>query len=199
MATTGAFYRSNHPDVVAAWKAAEKARRKHRLAMDAFEEKWCPMEGLRLYHEGRTFRPMFFAYVPWRDQDRVPAAWARYQGDPAKIRPRLSGKGVDKDLLAAWRDLQMSSGDIALPGMPQHVFTGMSDRRPGVELRADGYVYVDWGTSTSHDEVAKASFYSISNDGERKESEKLSLDLWERLKASEWFALIEEREAASAS
>jgi hypothetical protein len=175
---TGAYYRSNHPEVIAAWEAFQKRAKKHGRALKAFEKKWAPLPGLKLYHETRSRRPMFFAYVSRRDLARVGVGspWARWDGNPMKIRPRASGKGVDKELLAAWDKLHETAGDIKLPGMPQSYFYGLGEIRPGIEQRDDGYVYVEWGGKGSHEVLVK---------------HKLDVELWERLPASQWFALVE--------
>lgn len=166
-------YRSTHPDVLAAWNKAEQRaaeivnQRKAFLAEHGFTERTIAVRG------------QWMIGVAHPEDQPVPDGWRHDRSLTGAIVPArrtTAGKKIGAQL----DKLTLPSPRKNLPGgMPEMAWGDHRMYRPGIALIGDA-IYVKWGCDPETvDQMAK-----------------VDRDVWERVKLSEYYAVLEAEEAA---
>ena len=170
---TKVAYRSTHPDVLAHWDntASAQAQTAWRERVDAaIADLGFPGRRFATKDETRVVG------VEHPHDEPVPDAWRRDRKNPDVIVPARRTK--------AGRDIHDRLATLARPcprhnlpgGMPKMAISGLALMHPGVDRIGDT-VYVTWS-------------------GELKggDADRVDLDVWQRIKLSEYYAAVEAAE-----
>lgn len=167
MGTDLTVYRSANPEVLRRWHTTKDA-------VEAWGDKLkAAIEDLGLgdrqvYYDQITGRIMGVLH----DDGEIPAGW-RIDRRTGYLVPKLTTK-AGKEIGARLTALRRPDPRDLL-GMPKHVFVDLSLLTCGLRLM-DGALYVHWSKPIPEDEV--------------------DLTLWERVRLSEYYAVVEREEAA---
>lgn len=163
-------YRTTSPDALAAWHSAVAAR-----------ETWCEQMKTFLAEHNLGERTVYVSHtgrvlgVERFDDEDAPEGW-RIDSRTGYLMPRLAtrtGKQVDARLTAL---IQPDPRD-AVPGMPKTLFVSLAMLTCGLALM-DGTLYATWSRPIPDEQV--------------------DLTAWERVKLSEYYAVVEAFDAAQA-
>lgn len=161
----GAFYRSTHPDVVAAWDDTQRRYREWHAATGAFIARYPGRHG----RQRRSGSSLWFVGL---DGETKPDVGWRFSGGTWVADKRTkAGKALAGEIAA----LEVTSLG-RLPGIPL-VIISVEDgmwHDPGIRC-IDGVVWVSYGCSAEEVERGKG----------------VDSVLWDRVKASEYYAAIE--------
>ncbi|WP_068922152.1 hypothetical protein [Planobispora rosea] len=168
MSSDRAVYRSTHPDVLKIWND-----------YDATAEEWQERINAFLAEHGFTGRNVHFntttnsIYGVKHDDGEVPAGW-RIDRKYGYLVPRLTSK-AGKVIDAQLGELRRPDPREMVPGMPKNCLAGRHFMTCAMRSMA-GAIYVTWPRPIPESQV--------------------DLSIWERVKLSEYYAVVEAEEAA---
>lgn len=170
--TTPTVYRSSHPDVLAKWDARQRDLHDWR---DRFHAE-CANLGIDPDKvQGNTWSGNITG-VRYNDGDPIPEGW-RHDKRSGQLRPALktaAGKRID----AALKTMRRPEPADDIPGMPYTYWPDEGNGIYRVRMRLHGgALYAVWPCPVGSD---------LGVD----------LALWERVKLSEFYAMVEAEEAA---
>ncbi|MFD9950545.1 hypothetical protein ACFWYW_57545 [Nonomuraea sp. NPDC059023] len=163
-------YRSTHPDVLAAWGFAARAR-----------EEWADQMKAFLDEHGLGKRTVWTYNVTGEvfgiedNGDDIPDGW-RVDSRTGHLMPKLATKR-GKAISARLKELPQPDPRASMPGMPAECFVSLARLVCGL-AELGGALYATWSREISESEV--------------------DASLWERVKLSEYYAAVEAHEAAQA-
>jgi len=164
-------YRSSHSDVLAAWHAAADAREKWADQMTAFLADYgFGSRSVYVSHSGRVLG------VEHMDGEEVPDGW-RVDTRTGYVMPRRASK-AGKKIGARLGELNQPDPRDAVPGMPRDCFVSLAMLTCGLEI-VGGALYATWSRPIPEDQV--------------------DLAIWERVKLSEYYAVLEARDDETAA
>jgi hypothetical protein len=165
---TKTVYRTSNPEALAAWHTAAAARDAWAVQMKAFlDEHGFDSRSVYVGHSGRVLG------ISHEQGDDVPDGW-RVDSRTGYLMPRLAkkaGKAIDARL----SELIQPDPRDAMPGMPKECFVSLAMLTCGLEV-IDEALYATWSRPIPEDEV--------------------DLAVWQPVKLSEYYAVLEAREAA---
>lgn len=177
-------FKTSDPRVLESFTKAKDAHAEWRKAIHEFTKSVHPEAGPMV---GTTWGVDNFDGISLVDP--IPDGWRvmKQKRGADFLVPKRSVKagkaaGAQLDALRKAPDVRAS-----LLGMPNLVWHGMGSTSPGVDDRLeDGVLYVTWSTDP------------IKADKGFSNTAELDLDIWERVKLSEFYALKEAKEQVSA-
>jgi hypothetical protein len=173
-------YRSTHPDVLAHWEktgSADAQRAWRKRVQEAIAELGFPG---RRFATTNGFDDIDVTAIEHPDSEDIPVGWKRTKKLAGAIEPdkrRAAGKRAAERLAK----LTAPNPRRKLPGgMPSMSFIGHSLAKPGLARHGDA-VYVTW-----------------SRELEDSEASNIDPAIWQRVKLSEYYAVLEQQEEAKA-
>lgn len=164
-------YRASTPAALAAWHATADAREKWANQMTAFlAEHGFGERSVYVAHTGRVLG------VQHIDGEEIPDAW-RLDARTGYLMPRLT-KRAGRLIDARLNELIQPDPRDAMPGMPKTCSVSLALLTCGLEL-IHGALYATWSLPIPDDQV--------------------DLAVWERLKLSEYYAVLEREDERKAT
>jgi hypothetical protein len=178
-----AVYRSSAPEVTRAWDDALRALDDYRVATtDALEA--ARVGGYPVYRHAGHWSFGRVSGIQVADGADVPEGW-RIVRDTDRAMPDKRTK-AGRAIWQALEDIELPGNPLSrLPGMPADLLTGLRLISPSVRLIGDA-LYAVWAADPA------------GNTGDLRRSGQpceVDLNLWERVKLSEYYAVIEALEA----
>lgn len=171
-------YRSDHPDVLAAWERwDDESLAFHNAIQDAKKEWGFPPDASCSYLTTRTMRVV--GVKPFGDNARRPPEGWRLDTKHwlwVPFRSRKEGKAIAKLM----DSLTCEKVTSYLPGMPAEHWQGLTFRHPGVRAMA-GALWVTWSVDLD----------AVRNTLVKKDEAPYDHEIWQRVPLSEFYAKVE--------
>jgi hypothetical protein len=161
-------YRTERPEVVALRGKWSDAHREMCARRDCFLSEHAPEGAAAQIVEGVWGRMMVGISLDGR-ADEVPDGWRLDPRQGFLVPRRNTRRG--KTIVEALGKVRMANPRDDLPGMPSLHWAGRSFAWPAVEFHGEA-MYVVWG-------------------GGGPPAEEIDSDVWERVRLSEWYAMVE--------